>query len=376
MGMRTDINKFMAYKAFKNIDGVLFGLIFAVSCISFFILSSSGYDPELPRNTVFEKQLLYVAISCVIFFVCTFIKPSFWRYWAYFIYLVGCALLVMVILVGHEGKGAQRWLDLGHFKIQPSEVMKIGLILALGRFLSRENAPKKGYGLTDLILPGMIVGLPTALIFMQPDLGTALMMIFISGSMLLFVGIKKKPLLIMLFLAIVVCGIGWEVALKDYQKDRIVNFMNPESDPRGKGYHAIQSKIAVGSGGVFGKGYRQGTQTQLRYLPEQNTDFIFSVLAEEHGFMASFVLLSLYLLLLFRIFFIATKADRFSAFVAFGIAMYIFWQAFINIGMVIGILPVVGITLPLVSYGGTSVISFYVSLGIISGMAYRRTVFG
>ena len=366
----------MGYKAFRNIDGVFFGLIFAISCISFFILSSSGYDPELPRNAVFEKQLIYVAVGCGIFFICTFIKPSLWHYWAYFIYIIGCILLVMVMIIGHEGKGAQRWLDLGHFKIQPSEVMKIGLILALGRFLSRDDAPKNGYGLLDLIVPGIIVGIPTFFILRQPDLGTALMFIFISGSMLLFVGIKKKPLLIMLFLAVAVCGVAWEASLiKDYQKDRIINFMNPDNDPRGKGYHAIQSKIAVGSGGVFGKGYRQGTQTQLRYLPEQNTDFIFSVLAEEHGFMASFVLLSLYLLLIFRIFFIAAKSERFPAFVAFGMAAYVFWQAYINIGMVIGILPVVGITLPLVSYGGTSVISFYVSLGIVSGFAFRRTVF-
>lgn len=365
----------MNYKLLKNIDWVLLGLVIAISCISLFVLSSSGYEPKTYSSAALRKQAFYVALGVGGFLVCTFIRVSVWKYWSYFIYGVGCAMLVGVIFYGDVGGGAQRWLDLKIVRLQPSEVMKIGLILALGRFLARDTAPKDGYGLVDLILPGIIIGIPTALIFAQPDLGTALTLIMISGSMLWFGGIKKKVLLLMFFTAVVIAVPVWNWGLKDYQKDRVLTFMNPELDPLGKGYHAIQSKIAVGSGGTFGKGYKKGTQTQLRFLPEQNTDFIFSVLAEENGFIGAFTLLSLYFFLILRIFFIASKGDKFSTFLSFGIAAYIFWQLFVNIGMVIGILPVVGITLPLVSYGGTSVISFYISLGLVSSVAVKRMNF-
>jgi rod shape determining protein RodA len=251
----------------------------------------------------------------------------------------------------------------------------MGVILALARLFSSEKVPQDGYGFQELLIPAAVLLLPMAITIVQPDLGTAICQGLIGGVMILLAGVKGRTLLRLGSLGVVLAIPGWSF-LHDYQKKRILNFLSPEMDPLGSGYHAIQSMIAVGSGSEAGKGFLQGTQTQLRFLPEQTTDFLFSVLAEEWGFIGSALVIALYAFLVFRLIQIGSRAaDRFSAFVCMGTAALVFWQVVINIGMVTGSLPVVGITLPLLSYGGSSVVTIMASLGLAAGTSARRFKF-
>jgi rod shape determining protein RodA len=339
------------------------------------ILYSAGFNPDTKQSLAMERQLLSMLIGFGLLLIFALIRPTFWHRWAWIFYAGGLVLLVLVLLTGSIGGGARRWLEFGGLRVQPSEFMKLAVILALAKVFSSENAPRNGYQLKNLIWPLVVIALPFELIRQQPDLGTALCLFLVGGSMLLVYGIRAK-----LFFGLSILGglaliPAWGM-LHDYQKRRVLTFMSPESDPLGAGYHAIQSKIAVGSGMIFGKGYMQGTQTQLRFLPEQTTDFIFSVLAEEWGFMGSAIVLVLYLLLFSSLVRAASKStDSFSCFVTVGVAALLFWHVVMNIGMVTGVLPVVGLTLPLLSYGGTSVITFLSALGVVIGCTRRRFVF-
>jgi rod shape determining protein RodA len=251
--------------------------------------------------------------------------------------------------------------------------MKLGLIVTMARVLSK-RLPRdvEGYRLGELVLPAIVVGLPMALIAKQPDLGTALSLGIVGVAQILFVGVRGRTLLTIVAAMLILAYPAWEM-LHDYQQRRILVLLDPESDPKGSGYHITQSKIAVGSGELFGKGYRQGTQTQLEFLPEHTTDFVFSVLAEEWGYAGSCILLGLFFGLFVSMLRIASRTrDLFACLVAFGITAQIFAQVVINIGMVIGLMPVVGIPLPLVSYGGSSMISILFSLGIVQGVSIRR----
>jgi rod shape determining protein RodA len=231
-------------------------------------------------------------------------------------------------------------------------------------------------GVTDLILPGVLLMIPFVLTVKQPDLGTAGILVAITGSILLFVGVKRSILIFAAIAAVVSAPIVWNFGLKDYQKNRVLTFLSPGRDPRGTGYNSIQSKIAVGSGKVLGKGFRKGTQSQLEFLPERHTDFIFSVLSEEHGFIGSVTTLGLFVILYLMAVRIAISArDKAGALIVVGIFCYLFWHVFINMGMVIGILPIVGVPLPLLSYGGTSLLTTMTGLGLISSVAYRRYLF-
>ncbi len=291
--------------------------------------------------------------------------------YAYPLLLFCLILLILVIFFGRVSSGSQRWLNLGFFSFQPSELTKMALILALTRFFTEADNPH-GYGLRDLFIPFLIFMIPAVLVFKQPDLGTVVLLVLIHGSILAFIGVRRRTWITMGVTCSVLAPLSWHF-LKDYQKTRLLTFLNPDLDPLKTGYHIIQSKIAVGSGIFFGKGFLKGTQSQLHFLPEQHTDFIFSVLAEEWGFIGSFILLFLIFLLISRGLKIAyISKDRTGRILAAGISAMLFWQSFINVGMVLGIVPVVGVPLPLFSYGGTSIITTLMGLGILMNISMRR----
>jgi rod shape determining protein RodA len=284
-------------------------------------------------------------------------------------------LLTLVFVKGRVVMGARRWISVGPVNIQPSELAKIAVILALASWFTWDDARRKEpRGPFRLLPPLLITLLPAALILRQPDLGTALVVLAVGGTMLLFARVKWRAVGLLAALALIGALLAYPT-LKPYQKKRVETFLNPEGDALGAGYHAMQSKIAVGSGQGLGKGWGQGTQTYLSFLPEQHTDFIFSVWAEEHGFLGCAVVLALYFILVASGIDIAGNArDRFGHFVAIGVVAMIFWQVTINIGMVTGVLPVVGVTLPLLSYGGSSVMTVFLGLGLLANVGMRRFV--
>jgi len=299
------------------------------------------------------------------------------RQGAWVFYGLVLVLLVAVLLKGRMVMGARRWITFGPVNFQPSELAKIAVILALARWFSRdaETDPRRGpRGLARIAIPALLVLVPAVLIQRQPDLGTALIVLAVGGTMILFAGVRWKTLVVVGAVVAVGAVAAWP-HLKPYQRKRVETFLNPEGDVLGAGYHATQSMIAVGSGQGLGKGWGQGTQTLLSFLPEQHTDFIFSVWAEEHGFVGALLLLALYFALVGSGVTIALRArDRFGQFVAVGATALVFWHAFINMGMVTGMLPVVGVTLPLMSYGGTSVLVVFVALALLSSVGTRRFV--
>jgi rod shape determining protein RodA len=343
--------------------------------IGLLIQYSAGYDRETLQSLSMHRQAVSMAMGFAAFLFTALIGMNFFRRWAFVIFIVGCLLLVAVLGMGSVAGGARRWLNLGGFRFQPSEFMKIGVMLTIAKICSSDRAPLDGYTISKLILPAGILLVPFVLTLVQPDLGTALSQALVGVSIILMAGVRFKTLATLGVAGAILAIPAW-THLKEYQKNRILNFLSPEMDPLGTGYHAIQSKIAVGSGALTGKGMLQGTQTQLRFLPEQTTDFLFSVLAEEWGFIGSSLTVAAYAYLLYRILKVTARAeDKFRALVCVGVAALIFWHVFINIGMVTGILPVVGITLPLLSFGGSSVITTMAAIGLVVGVSSRRFLF-
>ncbi len=351
------------------------------------ILYSAGYDPDLKidlfslnsiiiKSHVFLKQLLFFGAAFVAMLITMLIPTRFWHRYAYLFYFGALLLLSAVLVYGTISNGSRRWLSLGAFNLQPSELIKVCVILVMARYLSK-TPPRHGlYSLTELIVPALIFLLPMLLIFVQPDLGTALSVGAIGGAMVLFMGVRKKILIAFALLAVVGVGVAWNSFLLPYQKDRIRVLFDPESDPQGKGWQITQSKIAVGSGELFGKGYLQGSQAQLEFLPERTTDFIFCVLSEEWGFSGSVFVLGLYAFLLYRMMMIVLRSkDLFSALLVVGISALIFFHMFVNIGMVIGYLPIVGLPLPMLSYGGSSLVTMLFALGVALGTTVRRNLY-
>jgi rod shape determining protein RodA len=293
-------------------------------------------------------------------------------------YVASLGLLAGVAFAGKKVLGARRWLQIGPMQVQPSEFVKLAVIIVLARWFTRdETGARKGhYGLADLWRPFMLILVPVALVMKQPDLGTAAVTFAIAMTMVMFAKVKWRDLFILFATGAGASVLAWNKFLKDYQKQRVLTFLNPEAYAKGAGYHAIQSVIAVGSGQWSGKGWGEGTQNQLAFLPEQHTDFIFSVWAEEHGFLGGVVLIALYAFLVLAALDVAANArDKFGSFLALGIAALFFWHAFINMGMVIGIMPVVGVPLPLFSYGGSSVLADMLGIGILLNVSLRRFMF-
>jgi rod shape determining protein RodA len=294
---------------------------------------------------------------------------------AYVAYAVNLLLLLAVLVVGKSVLGARRWLGFGAFSIQPSEFMKITIAWTLAKFL-HDDQYREYYDLKALMIPILLILIPVLLVMAQPDLGTALIILAVSVSMLLFVRISPKLLLTIALGVAVTVPVAYKFVLKDYQRQRIISFINPQSDPRGTGYNSIQSMIAVGSGQFLGKGYKKGTQSQLNFLPEHHTDFIFPVFSEEHGFVGFLVLLVLYSTLLSSALKIAYGSnDKFGMLFAFGMGSLFFWHVFINIGMTTGIMPIVGVPLPFMSYGGSFMLACMLAVAILTNIANKKSMF-
>jgi rod shape determining protein RodA len=361
----------------KRLDLNFILVIFALNVIGLINLYSATHGPSAKGvEPLFISQIIWLGVGWSVFFICTLLDYAIVARIATYLFIANLAFLLYTTFFGTVALGAQRWIDFGFFRYQPSETMKLALIMLLAKILATRNTAGPGMGVKELIAPLAILALPFILVVKQPDLGTGMMLAAIGGSMILFTKVKKLLIIAVLTVGVVSAPIAWQFGMRDYQKNRILTFLSPTNDPRGTGYNSIQSKIAVGSGRFLGKGFRKGTQSQLEFLPERHTDFIYSVLSEEHGFVGSMMTMGLFCMLFVLGIRIAMNArDKFGALLAVGVLCYVFWHMFINIGMVIGLLPIVGVPLPLLSYGGSSMLTSMAGLGLISSVAYRRYLF-
>jgi len=360
-------------RIFQHFDWMLLGLVLCVCAIGTLNIYSTGFSASEGQSHFYLKQIQWIALGLIFMMVIFFIDYRVIIQGAYVIYGVSIVFLVFVFLFGYAAHGSQRWLGIGGFAFQPSELMKLVIIITLTRYFD-DHKSNEPYKLKELSVPFLIVVAPFLLILKQPDLGTALILIILFVSIVFFMGVDWKSLIIVLAGGLISMPIGWHF-LKDYQRERLITFLNPENDPLGTGYHIIQSMIAVGSGEIFGKGFLKGSQTQLKFLPEQQTDFIFSVFAEEWGFIGGLVLIIMFIAIIFWGLKIALQArDLLGTIIAFGITALISWEVFINIGMVLGILPVVGIPLPFFSYGGSAMLSLLAAIGLLMNVSARRFI--
>jgi len=360
-------------RIFHHFDWMLLALVLAICALGIMNIYSTGFSAGAGQTPFYLRQLQWMVFGLIFTMLIFFVDYRVITQYAYFIYGITVALLVFVFILGYSSHGAQRWIGIGGFAFQPSELMKVVIILALARYFDNHKS-QEPYKLNELFIPLMIVAVPFLLILKQPDLGTALVLIVIFASIVVFMGVDRKSLLFVLFSGMIIIPAGW-VFLKDYQRERLITFLDPERDPLGSGYHIIQSKIAIGSGKIFGKGFLNGSQTQLKFLPEQRTDFVFSVFAEEWGFVGGIILIMMFTMLIFWGLKIALQArDLSGTIIAFGITALIAWEVFINIGMVLGILPVVGIPLPFFSYGGSAILSLMAAMGLLINVSARRLI--
>lgn len=337
------------------------GLVVLIGFGLLVLYSASGESSEQLNRQIIR---LAIAFTTMIFFA--WIPPRVYQKWTPFIFGFGILLLLAVIFFGDKGKGAQRWLDFGFFRFQPSEIMKLAVPMMLAWYFYVRRLPPN---FKELIVALSLIAVPTLLIMIQPDLGTSLLVASSGIFVIFFAGIRWRIIAGFSVIAVVYMPIHWFYVMQGYQKQRVLTFLDPEKDPLGSGYHIIQSQIAIGSGGLKGKGWLQGTQSQLEFLPERDTDFIFSVLGEEFGFYGIVFLLLIYMWIIGRGFYITINAqETYNRLLAGSITLTLFVYIFVNIGMVTGILPVVGLPLPLVSYGGTSMVTLMASFGILMGI--------
>jgi len=319
---------------------------------------------------VVVRQMVMLTIAFITMLGVSQISPRHIELWTPWVYGLGIVFLISVILFGDTGKGAQRWLDLGLFRFQPSEIMKVAVPMMVAWYLSQKSLPPSPI---TMLVTLLIIIVPFALIIKQPDLGTALLVGSAGIFALFLTGISWGLILGFFALLAAIAPIAWFYGMHDYQRQRVLTFINPENDPLGAGYHIIQSKIAIGSGGVYGKGWLNGTQSQLDFLPERSTDFIFAVFAEEFGLIGVLLLLTLYLYIIFRGLTIAYQAqDVFTRLLSGSLILTFFVYILVNIGMVSGLLPVVGVPLPLISYGGTSMVTLMAAFGLIMSIQTHR----
>ncbi|MDP2697463.1 rod shape-determining protein RodA [Thalassospira sp.] len=345
-------------------------LLAALAGIGFAMLYSAANGSIEPWA---ERQMVRFAFGLVVMIIIAISDIRLWLRLSYVIYAVALILLIGVEIRGEIGMGAQRWINLGFFQLQPSELMKIALVLSLARYFHGLTVEETG-SITLLIPPLLMVAAPAALVLRQPDLGTALLLIAGGGVIFWLSGVRIWKFGLVLAAGLAAIPIGWQF-LHDYQKKRVLTFMNPENDPLGAGYHITQSKIALGSGGIFGKGYMLGSQSHLNFLPEKQTDFIFTMLGEEFGLVGGIALLLIYTLVIVYGFVIALRCrNQFGRLVALGITSTFFLYVFINIAMVMGLVPVVGVPLPLVSYGGTVMLTILVSFGLLLSVSVHRDI--
>jgi len=322
----------------------------------------------------FYRQLIWNFVGLAFMFGVSLLDLRRVERYCHFIYLIAISLLFTVLVMGRVAHGAQRWIHLGPLGVQPSELAKLALVLALARVLVLQ---KGDFSLRDLWKPGVLVGLPFVFTLLQPDLGTALILLGITGTLVLVKGVGKRTLATLVALFLIFGAVGGPFVwghLKDYQKRRIEAFINPQAMAKDAGYHVLQSQTAIGSGRIWGKGFQKGSQARLEFLPEEHTDFIFSVFAEERGFVGVVFLLGLYFFLVFFALSVAVEArDAYSFFVVVGVATIYALHFVVNVGMTMGLLPVVGVPLPLMSYGGSSLVTTYLGAGLILAAYRRRT---
>ncbi|QYZ66331.1 MAG: rod shape-determining protein RodA [Gammaproteobacteria bacterium (ex Lamellibrachia satsuma)] len=351
--------------AWLHLDLPLLTGLMLLSGVGLLILYSAG-DQEL---ALIQRQLVRLGIAFGVMIILAQIHITHLRRWSPWLYIAGVLMLVAVIFFGQTGKGAQRWLDLGFFRFQPSEMMKLALPMMIAWYLAEKRLPPKR---RRLLAAAIMTLIPVLLIAKQPDLGTALL-VASAGVFILFLAGIGWQLISMFAVSMAALGPVIWFFMHEYQKRRVLTFLNPENDPLGAGYHIIQSKIAIGSGGLTGKGWLNGTQSHLEFLPERHTDFVFAVISEEFGLIGVAALLALYFFIILRGLYIATQAqDTFSRLLGGALTLVFFVYLFVNIGMVSGVLPVVGVPLPLISYGGTSLVTILAGFGILMSIHTHR----
>ncbi len=353
-----------------GLDGPLTGVLAIIVCIGVLVVySASGQNLKMV-----EHHLANIAIAvAALLALARLATPQYLRLFAPIAYVIGILLLIVVAVTGHIGKGAQRWLDIGFIRFQPSEIMKLAVPMMCAWYMHERPLPPT---FKDLIAMGIMIAVPTGMVVLQPDLGTALLIAASGLIVMLLAGMQFRIVLISLPL---LAGAAWGAwhFIHDYQRQRILTFLNPETDPLGAGYHIIQSQIAIGSGGIFGKGYMNGSQAQLEFLPERSTDFIFAVIGEEFGLLGQLLILTLYGVVIGRALYLAMQGqDTFSRLTGGAIALSFFVYVFVNSGMVSGILPVVGVPLPMISYGGTSMVTLLAGFGILMALHSHRKLIG
>jgi rod shape determining protein RodA len=353
-----------------GLDGPLTGLLALIVCLGVIVVySASGQNVKMVEHHLANISIAIAAMLAL----ARLATPQYLRLLAPAAYVIGIVLLIVVAITGHIGKGAQRWLDIGFMRFQPSEIMKLAVPMMCAWYMHERPLPPT---FRDLLVMGVLIAVPTGMIVMQPDLGTALL---IAASGLIVMLLAGMSIVIILVSIPLLGGGAWAAwhVIHEYQRQRILTFINPENDPLGAGYHIIQSQIAIGSGGVFGKGYMNGSQAQLEFLPERSTDFIFAVIGEEFGLLGQLLLITLYAIVIARALYLAVQGqDTFARLTGGSIALSFFVYAFVNSGMVSGILPVVGVPLPLISYGGTSMVTLLAGFGILMALHSHRRLIG
>ncbi len=361
-------------KRTRDFDWLLLIIMFAIFAIGLTAIYSATKSRNLPfAESFLLRQLNWMGVGIVLLILSISISYQRFIDVAYILYGINVALLFLVLVLGHTALGAQRWFSIGGFAFQPSEFIKLSLILALSSYVSTKKDAMAEF--KNMIIPLMLLAIPFALVLLQPDLGTAILLIPIFLVIMAASGAKLKYLGGMILIGLAGLPLFWYF-LRDYQRQRLLVFINPNIDPLGAGYTIIQSKIAVGSGGLFGKGWLNGTQNQLNFLPERHTDFIFSVIGEEWGFLGSIALVLMYFFIVKKAFnMVSRTSDLYGKTIASGIGVMIGLQVVINIAMTIGLMPVVGIPLPLVSYGGSSLIATVVAIGLLINVGIRRSTF-
>jgi rod shape determining protein RodA len=360
----------------KRYDFSFLGSMFAIFLVGVLNLYSATHSQSHDGlDTLYRSQVVWFFLSLTVAIGVSFINPKTFERFSYFLYAGTLFLVLLVLLMGKVGMGAQRWLVIGPIRMQPSEFMKLGLALALARYFTRVS-PEVQLDFKDLILPGLIMFVPMIMVVVQPDLGTGMLLLFIFAMMAFYKRLRWRTIVSLGFIGMLSGVLMYNFGLKEYQRKRIHTFIDPYEDAKGSGYNAIQSEIAIGSGRLFGKGFKNSSQASLNYLPENHTDFVFAIFNEEHGFFGSVFLVILYLVFFMRLIWLATSVQRFfDSVLVIGVMSIFFWHTFINMAMVSGLLPIVGIPLPLMSYGGSSMMTFGVGVGIATSISNSRNFF-
>jgi rod shape determining protein RodA len=355
-----------------NFDWALFLTAAALAVIGVINLYSATSVSRAALSEIYIQQVYWLVLGGILGAVVTVIDYRHYERLGYVLYGVGIVLLLLVFILGKDIRGSSRWISIGSFGFQPSEFMKLFMIIALAKYL-HDDPKTEERSLKDLLIPAVLTTVPMLLILKQPDLGTALILSLIFATICLLTKIRWKSLVSLVIGGGIAAPLIWAYVLRDYQKQRVLVFMNPEANILGSGWHAHHARVAIGAGGWTGQGFMRGTQNQFLFLPDQHSDFPFAVFAEDWGFLGCAVLVGLYaFLVLWAVRIAATAKDRFGAVLAIGVGSLIFWHAFFNLGMVTGILPVVGVTLPLFSAGGSSVLTIMMGIGLLMNVSMRR----